>query len=122
MSTALTVPRLHRPPLLLRPFAAADAALVAEASADPLIPLITTVPTSAAAAPVEAFIDRQHDRARRGQGYSFAIADADTDRAMGQIGLWPLTDGRASVGYWVVATARRRGIAQRPCRSCRPGV
>lgn len=54
----------------------------------------------------------QHERVRSGHGYSFAIADADTDRGFGQIGLWPGRHGRASVGYWVAAFARRRGVAQ----------
>jgi [ribosomal protein S5]-alanine N-acetyltransferase len=31
----------------------------------------------------------------------------------GQIGLWPHGDGRASVGYWVTASARRRGVPRR---------
>jgi RimJ/RimL family protein N-acetyltransferase len=59
------------------------------------------------------FIERQWERAEQGTGYSFAIADADTDRPVGQAGLW-LTDvsaGRASVGYWVVSSARGRRAA-----------
>ena len=60
-----------------------------------------------------AFIARQHERASSGEGYSFAVADATTDVCWGQIGLWPLGDGRASIGYWVVASARRRGVARR---------
>ncbi|MDQ2850655.1 GNAT family protein [Dermatophilaceae bacterium Sec6.4] len=112
MLTDLEVPRLLDAPLLLRAFADADAALVAEAGTDPLIPLITTVPTGPAAiAAVQAFIERQRDRAKSGQGYSFVIADAGTDLGMGQIGVWPHHQGRASVGYWVAASARRRGIA-----------
>jgi len=84
---------------------------VVEASGDPLIPAITTVPVSPDPDSVHAYIERQHQRARTGQGYSFAIADAATDRGLGQIGLWPLRDGRASIGYWVAPSARRRGIA-----------
>ena len=112
MSTKLKLPRLQGAPLLLRAFTSADAALVAEAGADPLIPLITTVPTAPAEpAAVQAFIGRQDERARSGQGYSFVIADADTDVGLGQIGLWPHGQGRASVGYWVAPSARRQGVA-----------
>jgi [ribosomal protein S5]-alanine N-acetyltransferase len=112
--TALALPRLDGAPLVLRAFIADDAAAVAEAGTDPLIPLITTVPRAPAdRTAVSAFIARQHERASSGQGYSFAIADAKTDGCLGQIGLWPLGDGRASVGYWVVACARRRGVARR---------
>jgi len=130
VSTKLELPRLQGAPLLLRAFTSADAALVAEAGTDPLIPPITTVPTAPAGpAAVQAFIDRQHERARSGQGYSFVIADADTDVGLGQIGLWPHGQGRASVGYWVAASARRQGVAHHalqvvsawgvwPCRAC----
>lgn len=99
---------------MLRTFVAGDAAAVAEAGTDPLSPLITTVPPAPAdRTAVRAFIARQHERASSGEGYSFAIADATTDVCLGQIGLWPLGDGRASVGYWVVDSARRRGVARR---------
>ncbi len=97
--TALELPRLQDAPLVLRAFSAADAPLVVEASVDPLIPLITTVPATADPAAVQAFINRQRERARSGQGYSFAIADAATDIGLGQIGLWPQSHGRASIGY-----------------------
>ncbi len=61
------------------------------------------------------FIERQWSRAEHGAGYSFAIADAATDRAVGQAGLWlrDIGGGRASVGYWVVASARGRRAAAR---------
>ena len=99
----MELPRLQQPPLVLRAFAATDAPLVHEAAADPLIPPMTTVPASADAGSVQSFIERQHARAATGQGYSFAIADDSSDQALGQIGLWPLGNGRASIGYWVVA-------------------
>jgi RimJ/RimL family protein N-acetyltransferase len=113
VASPLELPRLCRPPVLLRAFTAADAALVAEASTDALIPLITTVPASPDATSVQAFIDRQRERAMTGTGYSFVIADAGTDQGLGQIGLWPLGGGRASVGYWVAPSARRRRVATR---------
>lgn len=105
------MPRLERPPVVLRAFTDDDAPLVIEAASDPLIPLITTVPASPDPASVQAFIERQHDRARTGQGYSLVIADAATDRGLGQIGVWPSSDERASVGYWIAPSARRRGLA-----------
>ena len=98
---------------MLRSFRDADADVVREASSDPFIPLITTVPTSSGDDEVLAFIRRQHSRLPEGEGYLFAIADAASDRAVGQIGLWirDLRSGRVSVGYWVAATSRRRGFA-----------
>ncbi len=107
------LPVLGAGPFRLRGFAAADADLVREAGRDPVIPLVTSVPAGATAAQARAFVERQRHRLRDGYGYSFAIAEAATDRAVGAIGLW-LRDadrGRASVGYWVVAPARGRRAA-----------
>jgi RimJ/RimL family protein N-acetyltransferase len=57
------------------------------------------------------FIERQWQRAERGTGYSFAIAEAGTGEAIGQIGLWLDGPGPARVGYWVAEPARGRGAA-----------
>jgi [ribosomal protein S5]-alanine N-acetyltransferase len=105
------MPVLECPPVILREFRDADAGLVQSVAGDPLIPLITTVPVSGTAADARAFIARQHDRLATGAGYSFAIADAGTGAAVGQIGLWlrELPEGRADIGYWVAPRFRRRG-------------
>lgn len=97
----------------LRPFEAKDAELVREASFDPLIPLITTVPSHGTDKEILDFIERQHHRLVERTGYSFVIADASSDQALGQIGLWLKNSdqGRASIGYWVGPTHRNKGIA-----------
>lgn len=103
---------------MLRAFADDDVALIQGVSTDPLIPLITTVPTTSDPEEARAFIDRQRARLTEGEGYSFAIADVDTDEAVGQIGLWlrNLRYGRASIGYWVAGWHRGRGIARHALR------
>jgi len=114
MSAALMVPTLAAGPFRLRPFALGDIDVVREAASDPHIPLITTVPAAFTEEAGRRFIERQWERAEQGTGYSFAIADADTDHAAGQAGLW-LTDvsaGRASVGYWVISSSRGRRAHQ----------
>jgi RimJ/RimL family protein N-acetyltransferase len=113
MSEGLVVPALAAGPFRLRPFVMADLHLVREAAQDPYVPLITTVPTEFTEAEGRRFIERQWDRARRRSGYSFAITDAATGRAVGSIGLWlhDIGAGRASVGCWVAASARGRGAA-----------
>jgi [ribosomal protein S5]-alanine N-acetyltransferase len=100
-------------PVVLREFTAADVAMARELSADPYVPLIGTLPPRASQQQAMEWIDRQRGRLAEGTGYSFAIAEAGTDRAVGGIGLWVagLAHGRASAGYFVVPSARGRGIA-----------
>lgn len=97
----------------LRPFEVKDSELVREASTNPLIPLITTVPSNGTDEEILNFIDRQHHRLVARSGYSFAIADARSDQAVGQIGLWlkNSNQGRASIGYWIGPRHRNQGIA-----------
>lgn len=108
----LTLPELAGARIRLRAFAERDLPAVLEAATDPLIPVLTTVPSEPDRALAAAFLERQHDRLRTRMGYSFAIAD-EHDRAVGQIGLWlrDLDRGRVSIGYWIVPSARRQGHA-----------
>lgn len=94
------MPVITRPPIVLRPFRDQDVGLVQSVASDPLIPLITTVPAIGDLGDARAYVERQHERLACGDGYSFAIADAATGDAVGQIGLWlrNLGAGRASIG------------------------
>lgn len=111
MDPALHLPRLVGETLTLRAFEEQDTAVVLSAAGDPLIPRITSVPAAPDPVAALAFVRRQHERASTGSGYSFAIAENRTGAALGQIGLWPGPDGRASVGYWVGPEHRGRGVA-----------
>ena len=119
MSEGLVVPALPAGQFRLRPFVLADLDVVREAARDPYIPLITTVPAEFTETEGRRFIERQWDSARRGSGYSFAITDAATGRAIGNIGLWrhDIGAGRASVGFWVAGPARGRGAAGHALRT-----
>jgi RimJ/RimL family protein N-acetyltransferase len=102
------------PPVLLRPYADTDLSLVQQASADPLIPSITSVPRAYSDEAGHAFIARQHARDTEGDGYSFVIAmEAEPEAGIGSIGLWlrEIESGRASIGYWLVDGARGAGLA-----------
>lgn len=108
----LRMPELACGPVVLRPFARVDLDLVRQASADPFIPSITSVPRVYTDEAGRAFIERQHRRTGNGDGYSFVIADAHEPSAgFGSIGLWlhEIESGRASVGYWLLEGARGRG-------------
>ncbi|MGP9487833.1 GNAT family N-acetyltransferase [Glutamicibacter sp. AOP38-B1-38] len=107
-------PVLHAGRYVLRPFDIRDVALIEAASLDPLIPLITSVPIKGSSQDFADFIYRQQQRVAERTGYSFAIAEAQTNRAVGQIGLWlhNVAAGRASIGcigYWVDPGHRGRG-------------
>jgi RimJ/RimL family protein N-acetyltransferase len=106
--------------VVLRPYGLADLELVRAASADPLIPSITSVPRTYSDDAARDFIERQHRRAIDGDGFSFVIAEeSDPKVGVGSIGLWlhEIESGRASVGYWLVAPARGRGLAAHALRS-----
>lgn len=98
--------------MVLRAFQVSDAPMIREASHDPLIPLIASVPRDCIADGAAAFIERQHEWLVSRAGYSFAIADVN-DLPVGQIGLWLRSEepGRASTGYWIRPSARQRGYA-----------
>ena len=99
--------------ITIRPFRHEDLPAIEEASSDDLIPLITTVPRDFTMDEGIAFIDRQNDRLRSGAGWSLAIVDAESQRAIGQIGLWipQIAKGRVEIGYWIAASGRGRGAA-----------
>jgi RimJ/RimL family protein N-acetyltransferase len=46
-------------------------------------------------------------------GGNFVIADPETDRLVGGIGVTRYRDGNGEIGYWVAPWARRRGVATR---------
>lgn len=107
-------PRLRGAVFAVRPFDDTDVEAVAEAATDPHIPLITSVPVPYTDSAGRSFVQRQQDRLSTDLGYSLAIVNADTDVAVGQIRLWLRNrdKGRASMGYWVVPSARGRGAAR----------
>lgn len=120
LSPPLRVPRLTSGPIVLRPYAFGDLDLVALASADPDIHSITSVPRVYSLEEGGAFIERQHQRANDGDGFSFVIADAvEPGQGLGSIGLWlqEIESGRASVGYWLVDSARGQGRAGHALRA-----
>jgi RimJ/RimL family protein N-acetyltransferase len=101
-------------PVLLRPFALSDLAVIRQATEDPYIPAITAVPEAYSDDAGRSFLERQANLAAEGHGLSFAIAAAsDPGRAVGSLGLWlrEIAEGRASIGYWIVPSERRRQFA-----------
>ncbi|WP_254705844.1 GNAT family N-acetyltransferase [Streptomyces vilmorinianum] len=110
---SLDVPRLAAGAFELRPWERADLPLVEEASTDPYIPLITTVPPVYSPTEGEAYLRRQWSRAETGAGYPFVIVRRRDTHPVGMIGLWlrDLPEGRATLGYWIAPSYRGEGAA-----------
>lgn len=97
----------------LRRFEDRDAAMAADLSRDPYVPLIGTLPSHASEQECLAWVERQRQRHVEGIGFSFSIADRETDRSLGNIGLWvrEMEAGRAQAGYGIAPRARGQNIA-----------
>lgn len=112
------LPRIPHPrataDLELRPWSlsTADLALVQEASTDDLIPMNTISSTFSREAATR-FVERQWRRAADRTGYPMVIVRRRDHTPLGSIGLWlkDIDEGRASLGYWVVRSARGHGVA-----------
>jgi hypothetical protein len=74
-------------PVVLREFADRDVPMVMELSTDPYVPLIGTLPADASQQQAQEWIERQRSRRAEAAGFSVAIAEADTDGAVGGINL-----------------------------------
>jgi RimJ/RimL family protein N-acetyltransferase len=111
----LNQPRLSGDGVVLRAFSDADVDVVVDAGRDPRIPAITTVRAGGDRRDALIYIANQRSRAASGTGWSYAITDAATDRAVGQIGMFrrDIADGRVVIGYWVAPSARGRRYAER---------
>jgi RimJ/RimL family protein N-acetyltransferase len=110
----LTLPELRSGPILLRGFAVSDLPLLRQAADDPYIASITSVPPAYSDDSGRAFIERQHRLAFEGHGYPFVICEgSNPHQGLGALGLWlrEIENGRASIGYWVVPSARGRHVA-----------
>ena len=84
-----------------------------ELAMDTYVPTVGSLPARATHEQALDWLERQRHMHVRGTGYSFAIADAASDRAVGQIGLWgwELQQGRTQAGYAVMPSARGAGMA-----------
>jgi RimJ/RimL family protein N-acetyltransferase len=97
----------------LRPWAETDLEAVIEASRDPYIPKVTSVPAPYTKGAGERWLARQEDRSTSGVGVSLAIAQAATDEAVGMVVLMRRGHGLYGLGYWILRAVRRQGLASR---------
>lgn len=104
--------------ILLRPWTINDLSAIEQASYDTYIPATTTVPVRYTETEGRQWIERQQQRVASDQGLPFCIADAQTDLALGFVGVWldQRSQGRARFGYWTLPQARGRGVASAALR------
>ncbi|MCE7010700.1 GNAT family N-acetyltransferase [Kibdelosporangium philippinense] len=105
--------------VVLRKYADSDVDLAYELGEDPYIPLIGTLVAHPTEEQGLTWIRDQRQRLAQGKGFSFAVADAQTGRALGAAGLWlhDLAVGRATVGYAVSPKHRGKGVASQALRA-----
>jgi RimJ/RimL family protein N-acetyltransferase len=99
--------------IVLRELTDGDVQLALALGEDPYVPLIGSLPAHPTTAEALAWIGRERTRYADRVGLSFAVADRETDAAVGVIGLHlrTLSTGRASAGYAVPSEQRGRGVA-----------
>ena len=104
-------PSLRTERVHLRRWSFDDLDCVAEASSDPEIPRGTTVPAVYTEQEGRAWIERQWSRHTAGQGLSLAVVEEASGRAVGLVFLGlRKPDGHCELGYWLVPSARGRGL------------
>jgi RimJ/RimL family protein N-acetyltransferase len=106
-------PQLADEAVRLRPWSDDDLETVVEASRDPYIPKVTTVPAPYTKGEGRRWVERQLARQTSGSGLSLAIADGASDAALGGAVLIRRRAGLYGVGYWLVRPARGHGLASR---------
>jgi RimJ/RimL family protein N-acetyltransferase len=111
-------PPLSDGELLLRPWDRGDVPAVAAACRDPEIPRWTAVPPDYTERHARDFIGGTAADLQAGRELALAVVDAAGGSLLGAVGLasFDWADGKAEIGYWVAADARRRGIASRATR------
>jgi [ribosomal protein S5]-alanine N-acetyltransferase len=100
--------------VLLRPWRGGDLPVIAEASRDPYIPQITSVPARYTPAEGAAWLQRQDDQLAQGRGCPMAVCARATGEVVGLATIagitWP--HRRGGIGYWVLSRYRGHGYAR----------
>jgi RimJ/RimL family protein N-acetyltransferase len=117
IGTAAEPPTLAAGDCVLRPWRWADAPALLAACGDPEIARWAGIPQPFGADEAFAFLDGAVTLWRDGAGAPFAIADAATDALLGAITRFGPDGHRATLGCWVAAAARGRGVGTAAIRA-----
>jgi [ribosomal protein S5]-alanine N-acetyltransferase len=79
----------------------------------------TSVPWSYSLVEATAWVTRNREKRSRGEVLSLAIVEAGGDEVVGNVNLGRFSDdgSRAALGYWLVPSARGRGLASVAART-----
>jgi len=102
--------------LALRPWRGTDAPALLAACQDPEIARWVTIPQPYGPADADAFIASSQAMWRDGTGAPFAIVESATDSLLGAVTLFGPEGHQATVGLWLVAEGRGRGVGTRALR------
>jgi RimJ/RimL family protein N-acetyltransferase len=104
--------------LVLRPWRLDDAAAVTAACQDREIARwIPLIPIPYKEKHARAFLEDSVRRFETGEGYGFAVLDAETGALAGSIGIKVQPFSSGHIGYWVAREARGRGVATTALRT-----
>jgi RimJ/RimL family protein N-acetyltransferase len=111
----IVAPRLSDGAVVVRPVAPFDVPDIVTACSDPEIPRWTRVPSPYTREDAERFLAIAATEASIGEGVLVAVCLPEGERLLGTVGLMDVdrAGGRAEIGYWTAAPARRRGITSR---------
>jgi RimJ/RimL family protein N-acetyltransferase len=107
-------PELRAGGLALRPWRLEDVPRVTEICQDPEIARWTRIPSPYTEEHARTWIEQTSREWDEHTQATFAVTDAESDEVLGAIALHVRRDGfglQASIGYWVAAEARGRGVA-----------
>jgi RimJ/RimL family protein N-acetyltransferase len=102
--------------LRLRPWRDSDVSALVSACQDPEIARWVSIPQPYGPDDAEAFIEASRVMWRDGTGAAFAIVDIATGRFLGAISRFGPDGHQATVGCWVAAGERGRGVGTRALR------
>lgn len=117
MTVALPLPDppLHDGVVLLRPWAAADASVLAAAWQDPEVARWAAAPTDASLSAARRWIEAESSRRERGLALDLVVEREGDGAIVGEVGLARLDvpRGLAEAGWWIGAQYRGAGLASR---------